>query len=416
MTTSSLVPVILCGGSGTRLWPLSREAYPKQFLAFNGDGVSMLQDTARRLEGVAPRIPTAAPIVVCNSDHRFLAAQQLQEAGITGAKLILEPVGRNTAPALTLAALVADEHAVLLAMPADHVVADVAKLHDAVRAAWPLAGDGAMVTFGVVASRPETGYGYIRKAQPVAGGHAFAIQSFAEKPTLELARSYVESGDYLWNSGLFMVGAGQWLKAMAALQPEMLRACQVAIEKSRRDLDFIRPHEEAFADCPANSIDYAVMEHLPGRQELGVPARVVPLDAGWSDLGAWDALWEVLPRDAEGNARVGRTLGIDTRDSLLFSENCLVATVGVDNLVVVETADAVLVADKRRTQDVKKLVAELKAQGRQVASVHRRCIGPGDGMTASTAANASRSSASWSIRAPDSACKCTITGLSIGWW
>lgn len=374
--TFPLLPVILCGGSGTRLWPLSREAYPKQFLALGGDGITMLQDTVKRLDGVAPHIPQAAPIVVCNGEHRFLAAQQLQEAGISGARLVLEPAGRNTAPALTLAALVADPHAVLLAMPADHVMTDVAQLHGAVQTAWELAKDGAMVTFGIVANRPETGYGYIQKAQAIDGCNAFAIQSFAEKPTLELAQAYVESGNYFWNSGLFMVRADQWLKAMAALQPQMLQVCQAAIEKSSRDLDFIRPHGDTFAACPSDSIDYAVMEHLPGNQALGIPARVVPLDAGWSDLGAWDALWEVLPRDAQGNACTGQTLPIDTRDSLLFSEQCLVATVGLDNIVVVETADAILVADKRRTQDVKKIVTELKAQKRQLASTHRKVHRP----------------------------------------
>lgn len=374
--TFPLLPVILCGGSGTRLWPLSRETYPKQFLALNGDGVSMLQDTAKRLEGVAPHIPQTAPIVVCNSEHRFLAAQQLQEAGISGARLVLEPVGRNTAPALTLAALVADPHAVLLAMPADHVMTDVAQLHGAVQTAWELAKGGAMVTFGIVANRPETGYGYIQKAQAIDGCNAFAIQSFAEKPSLELAQAYVESGNYFWNSGLFMVRADQWLKAMAALQPQMLQACRAAIEQSSRDLDFIRPHGDTFAACPSDSIDYAVMEHLPGNQALGIPARVVPLDAGWSDLGAWDALWDVLPHDAQGNAHTGQTLAIDTRDSLLFSETCLVAAVGVDNLVIVETPDAILVADKRKTQDVKKIVAELKVQKRSLASTHRKVHRP----------------------------------------
>ncbi|MFT3815508.1 MAG: mannose-1-phosphate guanylyltransferase/mannose-6-phosphate isomerase [Acidovorax sp.] len=378
MTTApSLLPVILCGGSGTRLWPLSREAYPKQFLVLQGNGVSMLQDTARRLEGVAAHVPRAAPIVVCNQEHRFLAAQQLQDAGVKGARLILEPCGRNTAPALTLAALVADPQAILLAMPADHVITQLAPLHAAVETAWQLAKDGAMVTFGIVADRPETGYGYIQKAQPIGeGGTAFAIKSFAEKPSLELAQAYVGSGNYLWNSGLFMVQASQWLKAMAALQPNMLRACQEAIEKSSQDLDFTRPHGETFANCPADSIDYAVMEHLPGNDTLGIPACVVPLDAGWSDLGAWDALWDVLPRDAQGNARTGQTLAMDTRDSLLFSDTRLVATVGVDNLVVVETPDAILVADKRKTQDVKKIVAELKTQKRPLAVTHRKVHRP----------------------------------------
>ncbi|MBO9679016.1 MAG: mannose-1-phosphate guanylyltransferase/mannose-6-phosphate isomerase [Acidovorax sp.] len=376
MTSQHLLPVILCGGSGTRLWPLSRETYPKQFLALNGDGRSMLQDTATRLDGLTPDIPKVPPLVICNGEHRFLAAQQLHEAGIAGARLVLEPAGRNTAPALTLAALAADAQAILLAMPADHIVNHAERLHQAVASAWPLAREGAMVTFGIVANRPETGYGYIQKGQAMDGTDAFAIQSFEEKPSLELAQSYIASGNYLWNSGLFMVRADQWLKAMAALQPAMLQACRTAMDHSSRDMDFIRPHGEAFAACPADSIDYAVMEHLPGNDSLGIPARVVPLDAGWSDLGAWDALWDVLPHDDQGNAHAGQTLSINTRDSLLFSETRLVAAVGVENLVVVETADAILVADKFKTQDVKKIVAELKAQKRSLASTHRKVHRP----------------------------------------
>jgi mannose-1-phosphate guanylyltransferase/mannose-6-phosphate isomerase len=249
------------------------------------------------------------------------------------------------------------------------------ELHRAVEAAWPLASEGAMVTFGIVADRPETGYGYIQKGDADGNG-AFGIQSFAEKPSLEVAEQYLQSGQYLWNSGLFMVRADQWLKAMAALQPAMLQACEQAMAQSSRDMDFIRPHGELFGACPADSIDYAVMEKLPVRPELGVPARVVPLDAGWSDLGAWDALWDVLPRDAQGNAGSGETLAIDTSNSLLFSESRLIAAVGLDNVVVVETADAVLVADKSRTQDVKKVVAELKAQNRSMASAHRKVHRP----------------------------------------
>jgi mannose-1-phosphate guanylyltransferase/mannose-6-phosphate isomerase len=370
-----LTPVILCGGSGTRLWPLSREHYPKQFLSLQNDGQSMLQNTAVRLHGVHPSIAQTSPVLVCNADHRFLAAQQLQEQGIANAKLVLEPVGRNTAPALTLAALAADADAVLLAMPADHVMTRPEQLHRAVEAAWPLASESAMVTFGIVANRPETGYGYIQKGAADSNG-AFGIESFAEKPTLELAEQYLRSGQYLWNSGLFMVRADQWLKAMAALQPAMLQACEQAMAQSSRDMDFIRPHAELFGACPADSIDYAVMEKLPVRPELGVPARVVPLDAGWSDLGAWDALWDVLPRDEQGNAGSGETLAIDTNNSLLFSESRLIAAVGLDNVVVVETADAVLVADKSRTQDVKKVVAALKAQNRSMASAHRKVHRP----------------------------------------
>lgn len=373
--STPLLPVIFCGGSGTRLWPLSRESHPKQYLALHGDGISMLQKTARRLDGMAEHIPKAAPVVICNNEHRFLAAQQLQEAGIEGSKLVLEPVGRNTAPALTLAALVAEPETVMLAMPVDHVIARLSDFHKAVAVAWQLAKDGAMVTFGITPSRPETGYGYIQKAEAVDCG-AFAIRSFTEKPSRELAENYLRSGDYLWNSGLFMVRADQWLKAVAELQPQMLHACQASLIQSSQDMDFIRPHGELFASCPSKSIDYAVMEHLPGNKALGILASVVPMDAGWSDLGAWDSLWDVLPRDACGNAHVGHTLAIDTNDSLLFSENCLVTTVGVDNLIVVETPDAILVADKRRSQDVKKIATELKAQRRELGASRRKVHRP----------------------------------------
>ncbi|MEN5178475.1 mannose-1-phosphate guanylyltransferase/mannose-6-phosphate isomerase [Comamonas testosteroni] len=372
---SKLTPVIMCGGSGTRLWPLSREHYPKQFLSLSADGKSMLQNTALRLSGLNSSIQQTGPILVCNAEHRFLAAQQLQEQGITGAKLVLEPIGRNTAPALTLAALVAEPDAVLLAMPADHVMTRPEQLHRAAEIGWTLAQSGAMVTFGIVADRPETGYGYIQKGAADNNG-AFSIQSFAEKPSAQVAEQYLASGQYLWNSGLFMVRADQWLKAMAALQPAMLQACQQSMAQSTTDMDFIRPHTDIFGACPSDSIDYAVMEKLPVKPELGVPARVVPLDAGWSDLGAWDALWDVLPKDAHGNTGSGETLAVDTRNSLLFSENRLIATVGLENVVIVETADAVLVADKRRTQDVKKVVAELKAQKRSMASTHRKVHRP----------------------------------------
>ena len=390
MASFGLQPVILCGGAGTRLWPLSREAYPKQFLALQGGGVTMLQDTARRLQGLAQRdaaLAPAAPIVVCNHAHRFLAAQQLQDAGVAGAQLVLEPCGRNTAPALTLAALQAQAHnpqAVLLAMPADHVVGDVAALQAAVQAAWPLACAGAMVTFGIVAQRPETGYGYIRKGPALPGGAGFGIAAFAEKPSVDVARAYVESGEYLWNAGLFMVRADQWLKALGALQPAMLAQCQTAMAGGTRDLDFVRPDAAGFASCPADSIDYAVMEHLPTQgAALGVAAQVVALDAGWSDLGAWDALWDVLPHDAHGNACVtqgtGQALAVDTHNSLVVAESALVATVGLHDVVVVQTPDAVLVVDKRRTQDVKKVVQALQAhpaRQRGLAVSHRKVHRP----------------------------------------
>lgn len=387
MVLHTLHPVILCGGAGTRLWPLSREAYPKQFLALQGGTTTMLQDTALRLDGLNASVPRHAPWVVCNQEHRFLAAQQLQEAGVADAKMLLEPCARNTAPALTLAALAAhavDPGAVLLAMPADHVIANAPALHAAVMAAWPMACDGAMVTFGISPQRPETGYGYIHQGRAVADGAGREIAGFAEKPSAEKACAYLESGEYLWNAGLFMVRADQWLKALQALQPQMLMQCQHAMVECTQDADFIRPQATVFANCPADSIDYAVMEHLPQQgSQLGIPARVVALDAGWSDLGAWDALWEVLERDSQGNAQVvqepGQVLTVDTSNTLVLAESALVATVGLRNVVVVQTPDAVLVVDKSRTQDVKKVVQALQAQPAQrrtLAQAHRKVHRP----------------------------------------
>lgn len=372
---AELQPVVLCGGNGTRLWPLSREQYPKQFLALGHGEHSMLQQTLLRLKGLSPKIPVAPPIVVCNAEHRFLAAQQLQEIGITNARIILEPQGKNTAPALTLAALQCTPDAVLLAMPADHLLEQLSPWHDAVALAWRAAQAGAMLTFGVEATRAETGYGYIRKG-PATAEQVFQIDGFAEKPNQALAQEYIDSGAYLWNSGMFMVQAQQWLHALASLQPAILQHCQNAVYGSRQDMDFIRPDPSAFGACPSDSIDYAVMEHLPQRSDLGVPAQVVPLRAGWSDLGAWDALWEALPQDAQGNASHGNTLAVDTHNSLLYAESCLIAAVGVTDLVVVETADAILIADKSRTQDVKKIVGTLKSQNRNLVTTHRKVHRP----------------------------------------
>ena len=383
MVAHKLHPVILCGGAGTRLWPLSRENYPKQFLALQDGNTTMLQNTALRLNGLEAHIPLHAPWVVCNQEHRFLAAQQLQEAGVVSA-LLLEPCPRNTAPALTLAALAAqamDPHAVLLAMPADHVVTNIPALQTALLAAWPLACAGAMVTFGVRPQRPETGYGYIQQGASLPDGIGHEIVGFAEKPSAERAQAYLTSGEYLWNAGLFMVRADQWLRALGTLQPQVLAQCQAAMATQTRDADFIRPDAPAFTACPADSIDYAVMEHLPTQgSEIGVAACVVALDAGWSDLGAWDALWDVLPHDEQGNAHVaqkaGQVLAVDSRNTLVLAESALVATVGLQDVVVVQTPDAVLVADKQHTQDVKKVVQALQTQRRTLAQAHRKIHRP----------------------------------------
>ena len=374
----TLVPVILCGGSGTRLWPLSRETYPKQFLVLAGER-TMLQDTALRLNGLPDSVALdASPIVVCNAEHRFLAAGQLAGVGIAHARIVLEPVGRNTAPALTLAAMQACEGGadpILLAMPADHVITDRAALHAAVVQAHAVASEGAMVTFGIVADRPETGYGYIQRGVAHLQG-SYRIASFAEKPDAATAQRYLESGDYLWNSGLFMVRASVWLKALAHCRPDILQACQQAMQHAVRDLDFVRPDAATFSACPPDSIDYAVMERLPVRADLGIPACVLPLQAGWSDLGAWDALWDVSARDAGNNATMGDAVLHDCTDSLLMASSRLVAGVGLHNIVVIETPDAVLVAEKSQTQSVKHIVARLKAQGHALANTHRKIHRP----------------------------------------
>jgi mannose-1-phosphate guanylyltransferase/mannose-6-phosphate isomerase len=373
-----LVPVILSGGSGTRLWPLSRDNQPKQLLALGGPR-TMLQETARRLDGFPAEEGGCGPIiVVCNTEHRFMAAEQLRAAGVLDARIVLEPAGRNTAPALALAALAAQVEGadpILLVMPADHVVTDRPAFQAAIAAGLPAARGGALVTFGIVPSSPETGYGYIRVGGRRDDG-ASKIAGFVEKPDLERACAYLASGDYLWNSGLFMMRASVWLKALAALTPEMSVACHAAFAAAKQDLDFIRIDPESFAACPADSIDYAVMEKLAERPELGIEGVVVRMSAGWSDVGAWDALWAVMGKDEAGNACHGDTVLEGCTNSLVYGGERLVAGVGLNNVIVVETADAVLVADKSRTQDVKKIVARLKDQGRSLAHSHRKTYRP----------------------------------------
>lgn len=379
---AAILPVILCGGSGTRLWPLSRETYPKQFLALPGKR-SMLQETVLRLQMSPSRrmLPEVrSPMLVCNEEHRFLAASQLLEVGIKDACILLEPSGRNTAPALTLAALQAvssGEDPVLLAMPADHVMADVQAFAFAVEQAFQIAEQGAMVTFGVAPDRPETGYGYIRRGEPWRGeAGAFRIASFVEKPDRPQALQYLAGDDYFWNSGLFMMRASVWLHVLGQCRADILAACQASMKEARHDLDFIRPGVDSFEACPSDSIDYAVMEHLPGCPALGVDGCVMPLSAGWSDLGAWDALWDLQERDAQGNALMGDVLAHDCADSLFVSSSRLVAGVGLEQIVVVETPDAVLVADKRRAQDVKQIVAKLRDSGHELVQTHRKVYRP----------------------------------------
>ncbi|MCK9987702.1 MAG: mannose-1-phosphate guanylyltransferase / mannose-6-phosphate isomerase [Azoarcus sp.] len=373
-----ITPVILSGGSGTRLWPLSREMQPKQLLALTGDR-TMLQETALRLDGFMQGQGAGLTIVVCNNEHRFMAAEQLRSVGIADPRIVLEPVGRNTAPALTLAALAATrgggDDPILLVMPADHVVTDRNAFQAAVANGLPAAANGAIVTFGIVPVRPETGYGYIRTGVRRDDG-ALKLVAFVEKPSVDCAAEYVASGEYLWNSGLFMMRASVWLKALEVLNPSMSAACMLAFDAANQDADFLRIDPQSFAACPSDSIDYAVMERLAGQNGLGIEGVVVPMSAGWSDVGAWDALWDVMEKDGSGNASFGETIIEGCEGSLLYGGGRLVAGVGLKDVIVVETPDAVLVADKSRTQDVKKIVTRLKAEGRTLADSHRKIYRP----------------------------------------
>jgi len=363
-----LIPVILSGGSGTRLWPLSRELYPKQLLPLVGQR-SMLQETVARTEGLPDAAP---PIVVCNEHHRFMVAEQLRELGSAPQAIVLEPQGRNTAPAAAIAALLAsgssaDHDPVLLVLPADHVISDVTAFQNAVAAGRSAAESGSLVTFGVVPDRVETGYGYIHRGQNA--GHAFKVAKFVEKPDAATARAYVDSGEYYWNSGMFMFRASVYLAELGRHAPVMLAACRATLAAAGRDLDFLRLPAQEFAACPSDSIDYAVME------KTGL-AVVVPLAAGWSDIGSWSALADALPRDPEGNVTAGDVLVEDASGCYLHSTSRLIAAVGLRDHVVVETKDAVLVAPRDRVQDVKELVTELKARGRYETSLHREVYRP----------------------------------------
>ena len=378
-------PVVLSGGSGTRLWPLSREKYPKQLLPLIGDD-SLLQATVRRTEGIAGA-DLAPPMVVCNEEYRFVIAEQLRLMGKPGS-IVLEPVGRNTAPALTLAALAATRDRadpVLLVMPADHVIVDTAEFRAVVGQGAALADQGLVVTFGITPDAPETGYGYIQAGESLAAtdGKARLIARFVEKPDLETACSYLEQGSYLWNSGIFMMRASVWLAAIGGCRADILAACNTAWEAGKRDGEFLRVGKDAFGACPSDSIDYAVMERITAGSRGGGPAAnqlpvgvVLALQAGWSDVGAWDALWQVLPKDASGNVVQGDVMLHDCHDTLALSEGRLIACVGVSDLVVVETADAILVAHKDRTQDVKKIVDQLKQATRSEGQIHRKVFRP----------------------------------------
>ena len=361
-----LIPVLLSGGVGSRLWPVSRETHPKQFLPLAGE-LSMLQETLRRTTG----LEEAPPLVVCNEEHRFMVAEQLRQVNIKASALILEPQGRNTAPAVALAALRAiatDPEAVLLVLPADHLIQNVDAFVAAVSKAVPLASQGRLMTFGVVPSSPETGYGYI-KCGAALDADLYDLERFVEKPDAATAQAYLDSGNYLWNSGMFLLRAATYLDQLGEHAPAILASCRRAMEGARADMDFVRPAPDAFAECPSDSIDYAVMEKTSA-------GGVVSLDCGWSDVGAWSALWDVAERDVDGNVCKGDVIVDNCSDSYFRSDSRLLAATGVANLVVVETADAVLVADRTKVQDVKRIVNRLKEQLRPEVSQHRRVYRP----------------------------------------
>ena len=357
-----ITPVIMAGGSGTRLWPLSRAAHPKQFLALNGDR-TMLQQTVERLSD----LPTSELITICNEQHRFLVAEQLREINAPG-KIILEPVGRNTAPAIALAALLEkDNDPLLLVLAADHVVADQNAFTEAVLKAVPLAEAGKLVTFGIVPTEPHTGYGYIRAGAAFKG--AYSVASFKEKPDDETAAGYLRDGGYFWNSGMFLFRASRYLDELKAHQPQILSACEAATSTVSLDLDFVRVDGEAFGACPSNSVDYAVMEKTN-------EAVVMPLDAGWNDIGSWSSLWEVSKKDGSGNATSGDVKLYDTTNCLVRADDKLVALLGLEDVVVVSTKDVTLVARKDRVQDAKMIAADLEREGRSEWELHREVHRP----------------------------------------
>jgi len=380
-----VTPVILCGGSGTRLWPLSRTGFPKQFLCLAGKD-SLFQQAVQRLNMLggaaseAAAVQATAPLIVTGEEHRFLAQEQLREIGVPQASYLLEPAGRNTAPALTLAALAAQDSGtdpVLVVTPADQTVTDAAAFDQALQTAIAEAAQGHIVILGVSPSKPETGYGYIQTTQNTSlRGNAEEIQvvqRFVEKPNAQTAQQYIAEGNYFWNAGMFVLKASVWLKALQAFRPDIAQACQAAWAGKKQDGQFIRPDKALFEQVPSESVDYAVMEKCPGSAQS---IRMVPLNAGWSDLGAWDAVWNVSPKDAQGNSHHGDVISHNSQNTLVHASGRLVALVGVSDLVVVETADAVLVASKTHTQNVKHIVNQLSAKQREEQALHRKVNRP----------------------------------------
>lgn len=357
-----ITPVIMAGGSGTRLWPLSRAGHPKQFLALNGDK-TMLQQTFQRLS----HLPTSDPITICSEEHRFFVAEQLREIDALG-KIILEPASRNTAPAIALAALTADsEDPLLLVLAADHAITDVDSFTESVKRAMPLAKQGRLVTFGIVPDQPNTGYGYIKAGEKVGDG--FEVAAFKEKPDPGSAESYLEQGGYYWNSGMFLFRATRYLEELKVYAPDIFSACAKATADVTPDLDFMRLDPQAFEDCPNDSIDYAVMEHT-------ADAVVVPMDAGWNDIGSWSSLWEIGDKDVNGNSVLGDVILHEANNSYIRTDDKLVAAVGIDNLVVVSTKDALLVAHKGCVQDVKHVANQLCEDGRTEWEFNREVYRP----------------------------------------
>ena len=366
-------PVIMAGGSGTRLWPLSRAGFPKQFLVLGGDS-SLFQQAASRLASLGEAgTAVAAPLIVGNEEHRFLVLDQLREIKQEPSAVLLEPVGRNTAPALTLAALQAQEGGadpVLVVISSDQTVTDEAAFTQALRRAVTLAAEGAITILGITPDRPETGYGYIRAE---GSGGALKVAQFVEKPDLGTAERYLAAGGYFWNAGMFVLKASVWLKALERFRPDIAAACRAAWAARASDQRFVRPGKAEFAAVPSESVDYAVMEKCPGTD---LDIRMVELAAGWNDLGAWEAVWQVLPKDADGNASVGDAIVTDSRNTLVHATSRLVSAVGLDDVIVVETADAVLVADRSKSQDVKKIVAQLGREQRGEQALHRKVHRP----------------------------------------
>lgn len=364
-------PVIMAGGTGSRLWPLSRQLNPKQFLRLTDDHQSMLQLTVARLDG----LESADPLLICNEEHRFLAAEQMRQSGYEDARIILEPCGRNTAPAIALAALQlakatgegADDP-LMLVLAADHLIQDVPAFQNGITRAVPLAKEGKLVTFGIVPGHAETGYGYIQRGPGLAEG-SYRVNRFVEKPDQKTAEEYLSSGDYLWNSGMFMFGARQYLAELEKHRPDILAICQAAFDGASEDLHFTRINESIFAECPEDSVDYAVMEKTDN-------AAVVSLEAGWSDIGSWSALWDVSDKDQNDNTFTGDVIAQDTERTLVRADSRLVATVGVKDLVIIETKDALLVAHKDKVQDVKKVVERIKGDGRHEHMNHREVYRP----------------------------------------